>query len=308
MKALKWIVGILLLAVVLSMTNGQELISSLALVSLRDVVLLLAISAALILVSAVKWGLFLEALASKVPTLRLVRLYLIGYFVNLLMPSYLGGDVVRSLAVGRSMGQHEAFAATVLERYTGLVAMLLLALIFVWSAPAVTPMVYAAVIVLNLGVVALTALALSERSLHALRRIPGTKRALVTFERLQRAFHLARDNKALLFKTFALSLVYHSLTVVNTAVAACAVGWCNYGVFDLFAVLPLILLIGAIPISPQGLGLQEGAFSYFLSAIGATPEQAMGVAVVLRAKSYVLALFGGILWPLEKSSKTQVVH
>jgi uncharacterized protein (TIRG00374 family) len=282
------------------MTDGQGLLRALSQVGFLDIVNLLLLSGALILVSAVKWGLFLSALSQRVPTIRLVRLYLIGYFVNLLMPSYLGGDVVRSLAVGRTMGQHEAFAATVLERYTGLVAMLFLALIFVWWAPAVPFLVYVAVVILNLGAVVLTLCALSERSIKLLRHLPGTKGIVTSFERLQRAFHLARGNSTLLVRTFGLSLLYHCLTVVNTAVAACAVGWCSYGVFDLFSVLPLILLIGAIPVSPQGLGIQEGAFTYFLSVIGATPEQAIGVAVVLRAKSYVLALIGGLLWPLEK--------
>lgn len=305
MKALKWVCGLLLLAVVLSMTDGKGLLTALGQIDLVDIINLLLLSAALILVSAVKWGLFLSTLAQKVPTLRLVRLYLIGYFVNLLMPSYLGGDVVRSLAVGRTMGQHEAFAATVLERYTGLVAMLFLALVFVWFAPAVPPTVYLAVIALNIGAAVLTWCAVSERSVGMLRRLPGTKRLVVSFERLQKAFNLARGNRVLLLKTFGLSLLYHSLTVVNTAVAACAVGWCSYGIFDLFSVLPLILLIGAIPVSPQGLGIQEGAFSYFLCVIGATPEQAIGVAVVLRAKSYVLALIGGLLWPFEKVASSK---
>lgn len=302
MKALKWIFGALLLAAVLSMTDAAGLLEALSRVSLIDVVSLLALSGALIFVSALKWGMFLGALAERVSIVRLVRLYLIGYFVNLLMPSYLGGDVVRSLAVGRNMGQHEAFAATVLERYTGLIAMLLLGLVFVWFAPAVPTMVYAAVVLLNLGALVLTVCALSSKSLGFLRRLPGTKKLVVSFERLQRAFYLARSNRLLLVKTFGLSLVYHCLTVVNTAVAACAVGWCSYGVFDLFSVLPLILLIGALPISPQGLGIQEGAFSYFLGVIGATSEQAIGVAVVLRAKSYVLAVLGGLLWPLERQA------
>ena len=63
------------------------------------------------------------------PVLHLFNLYLVGYFVNLFMPSYLGGDLVRSWYAGKEIGQHEALAATILERYTGFVAMIVLAIL-----------------------------------------------------------------------------------------------------------------------------------------------------------------------------------
>ena len=90
--------------------------------------------------------------------------------------------------------------------------------------------------------------------------------------------------------------MYHTVTVVNTLAAAAAVGWSQPPVAELFVVLPLILLVGALPLTPNGLGIQEGAFFFFLCAVGASPAQALGVALVLRAKSYVLALFGWLVW------------
>ena len=75
-----------------------------------------------------------------------------------------------------------------------------------------------------------------------------------------------------------------------------AVGWEEIPWGDLFVVVPLILLIGAVPVSPQGLGIQEGAFVFFLSGVGASSGQAMAIALVLRAKSYLLAAVGGLLW------------
>ena len=86
-------------------------------------------------------------------------------------------------------------------------------------------------------------------------------------------------------------------------VAAQAVGWENPPVWDLFVVLPLILLLAALPVAPSGLGLQEGAFYFFLHAVGANSGQALGVGIVLRAKSYAIAILGGLVWlRLRKSS------
>jgi uncharacterized membrane protein YbhN (UPF0104 family) len=95
-----------------------------------------------------------------------------------------------------------------------------------------------------------------------------------------------------------LSITFHLLTVVNTVAVATAVGWASPPWGDLFVVVPLILLVGAVPISPHGLGLQEGAFVFFLHSVGATTGQALAIALVLRAKSYVLALVGALGWIL----------
>jgi uncharacterized protein (TIRG00374 family) len=113
--------------------------------------------------------------------------------------------------------------------------------------------------------------------------------------KIEEGVRFGASHPPLLAKAFFLSLVFHSLTIVNTVAVAHAIGWDNPPVLDLFVVVPLILLVGALPLSPQGLGIQEGAFFYFLHAVGATESEAVAVALVLRAKSYVLALLGGCL-------------
>ncbi len=66
--------------------------------------------------------------------------------------------------------------------------------------------------------------------------------------------------------------------------------------FNFFVVLPIVLLIGAVPITPNGLGLQEGAYFFFLQQLGATPDQAVAISLALRAKAYLLAVIGAGIW------------
>jgi hypothetical protein len=221
---------------------------------------------------------------------------MVGYFINLVVPSYVGGDAVRSWYAGKKVGQHEAATATILERYTGLVAMVFLAVSFVWFVDLVTIEIKAAVVCVALGTIGVTVTALSPKLIGLLERIKQARPALKHVRKIQEGFHFAKRDKRLLIKAMALSFVFHSATVLNTMAAAYAVGWYNPPVLDLFVVLPLILLIGAIPVAPSGLGIQEGAFFFFLTGLGADPAQALGVGVVLRAKSYVVALFGGLVW------------
>jgi hypothetical protein len=51
------------------------------------------------------------------------------------------------------------------------------------------------------------------------------------------------------------------------------------------------------------LELQEGAFFFILNKIGATKEQALVIAVILRLRTYVLTEFGEIFFLLQKKNK-----
>ncbi len=298
--SVKFFIALSLLALLLYLSGVESLLQSLSHLTFSSISLLLLLSVVLIYISALKWKLFLNALSADVPVLRLFNLYLLGYFVNQVLPSYVGGDVARSFYIGKRVGQHEAFAATILERYTGLVAMMVLACVALFLGEGVTLAIKLVVILLALGLIAVTVLALSTKLLKKISRLKMIAKVSTHLSRVQAGLLLGRSKSGLLIGTLLLSFLFHSFTVVNTLIAAHAVGWNNPPVWELFVVLPLILLIGALPISPSGLGVQEGAFFYFLQTLGATPGQALGVAVVLRAKSYVLALVGGVVWMLEK--------
>lgn len=299
-RLVKTLFGLLLCALLVYLVDIRALWGALKELTWESIALLFALSFLMIGVSVLKWRCFIESYGIRVPFVRLFNLYIVGYFVNILVPSYVGGDVVRSWYVGKRVGQHQAFTSTILERYTGLVAMVGLAVVFVWWVENISPLLKLAVVVLALGVVGVTWLALSPACVERLQTIKAFGRIATHFKKVQDGLHLAGRNPRLLSKALALSLLFHTLTVVNTMVAGQAVGWDDPPFWGLFVVLPLILLIGALPVAPSGLGIQEGAFYVFLTALGATPAQALGVGVVLRAKSYVLALLGGLIWIYER--------
>lgn len=285
-----------LLGLLFVIVDWRQLISALSELTLVSIVNLLVVSLLLVVISTLKWKLFLKELGGDVPLWRLFKLYLVGYFVNLIVPSYIGGDVVRSFYAGKQAGQHEAATATILERYTGLVAMITIALAFVWFVDIVTFEIKVAVVLCSLGLAAITALALWAERMRFVSNV--IKQASISnhLGKVQAGLSLARQNRPLLLKTLGLSYLFHTFTILNTLIAAYAVGWNDAPVLDLFVVVPLILLIGSLPVSPAGLGIQEGAFFFFLTGIGALPGQALGVAIVLRAKGYLLAMLGGLIW------------
>ena len=224
-RIIKILVAVAIFLALFSLVGLSDLGNALAKLTLFSAAYLILISILLIYISALKWGYFLAAFGSRVAVFHLFNLYRMGYFVNLIAPSYIAGDAARSWYVGRQAGQHEALAATILERYTGLVAMVSLGCVFVWFVDVVTAPVRLAILAIALVLVVVTMLALSEAPLRLLerRRLLGSN--VGHLRKIQAAFRLARSNKTLLAKAFLLSFLFHSVTVLNVQAAAYAVGW-----------------------------------------------------------------------------------
>lgn len=298
-SVLKSLLSLLLLSSIFIFVSPQALLKEFFALSWVHVALLLLISVALVWVSAAKWRLFLGDDAPS--TGRLFRLYLIGYFVNALIPSYVGGDAARSYLAGKKSGQVTAASATILERYTGLVAMFWLGLLasILPLGVAVPVPARIAVVLLALGLACVTAAIIWRKSFEFGTKILPKKFG-ATAGKIRTGLIAGLTNRKALAEAFLLSLVYHCFTVLNTAVAAYAVGWGTVPIAQLFVVLPIILTIGGLPITPSGLGLQEGAFVYFLGILGATGPESLAIGILLRAKTYLLAFVGWGLFVLEQ--------
>lgn len=291
-----------LVLVLLYIVPTQALLVALTQVSVVDIFILSAISIALISVSVWKWRLFLQHLGIESSFGRLFALYLLGYFVNVFTPSFIGGDVVRSLAISSEVNRSHAVSATILERYTGVVAMLLMALCACCIAHGVTREIVMVVLAASVGCIMVTWMIVTGwlARLTVLRRLPQSVGRIIN--KIHQGFVWGVSDRSLLCKGLGLSVVFHLLTIVNTAAVGVAVGWSDIPWGGLLVVVPLILIVGAVPVSPQGLGIQEGAFVFFLHSVGATTGQALAIALVLRAKSYLLALCGGIIWLVNRDS------
>jgi uncharacterized protein (TIRG00374 family) len=296
LRAARYVFSLVIVGVVVYWVSTGELLQALREVSLLDLAILVGLSILLVSVSVIKWRLFLNRLGIDRPFWRLFELYLVGYFVNTFTPSFIGGDVVRSLALGSNVNRTHAVSATALERYTGIVAMLFMALCAALISPVITKEILFVLLVAITGCVVGTWLIFSGYINALAPRIGLPKKFVEVLDTARQALILGSSDRPLVTRALILSIFFHLLTIVNTAAVGAAVGWQGIPWSGLLVVVPLILLIGAVPISPQGLGVQEGAFVFFLHAVGATTGQALAIALILRAKSYVLAICGAFVW------------
>lgn len=313
-KVVRAILPILLLVGILIYVDPRQLYSVFSSLELDQVLLLFFASFVLIWISCIKWRMFIRASGNESGLFYLIRLYVLGYFVNLVSPSTFGGDVVRSYQLAKSSGKtYESFSATFLERFTGLIAMAILSFCAVIFGSSETtglelPVFLFGFIVLSGSVVCFTGwgIALFESVCLKLCSFFGDKfssQAAKFISKIKDASSFARSDLSLIVKTLFVSFLFHFCTIWNTKLAANAIGWWSAPLDGLLVVVPLVLIVSAIPLTPGGIGLQEGAFVFLLQRIGAGREEALAVALLLRAKSIVLGILGGFIWfGLDRSS------
>jgi hypothetical protein len=110
----------------------QELLNILIHAKLGFILASLGISFLMTLSSAIKWLMLSRSLGLSVNLRRLLAYYIVGKFFNLVLPSNVGGDVIRMQKLGQYTGRYADAAASVfVERFSGLATLVYLALIAV---------------------------------------------------------------------------------------------------------------------------------------------------------------------------------
>lgn len=306
-RMIRIVVALILLGLLLSYVGVSDLVEVLVRLDLQYIIYLLMMTIVLIWLSSLKWQLFLRATGHEVDVPQLMKFYTMSYFFSLFMPSLLGGDVARSVHLGSKLQSYKSvFAATFMERFTGLLAMTLISSCFVFLGADATKGIEIVVYLFSLSCV-FVAIALFSESFGRrffsclellLILVPRRYNAQTkdTLGQVQKALAFSQNNHRLLGLAMIYSLAFHFMAVVNTYIAALAIGWSGVSFTELCVVVPLVLLISIIPVTPSAIGIQEGAFLYFLTKIGASQGEALAVPLVIRAKNIITALVGAVIW------------
>lgn len=243
------------------------------------------------LVNTLKWWLLLRAAGVRLPWGRVLHHYLAGYFFNTIFTG--AGEVKRVLGAGRESGDTSAVASSVfVERWTGVMGQLTLSL----AALLVACRLYVGLMWLTLlnlaGCVGLLGLflALAVASRRASRHTAplqgwrgGWQGALEAFGRVRGAPHV-------MAAAVALSFVVPVLGVASHACLAAALGT---GLSFLW-VVPIATVFGQLPVSLNGLGVQEVAYVALFERTGLAGAQAMALSMLGHLVRLVVGGLGGI--------------
>lgn len=255
--------------------------------------------AGIVLVSAFRWWLVIDAIGVRQPFRRILCLMFIGNFFTQVLPTSVGGDALRIWQLSRfGVAMNRAFIGVMLERISGLIALVFMVAggVF-WLGDALTPsalryVLLAALPGLLLGLALLCCL---DSSPVSLRRLPLLGRALSLLA------EMAADARRVLLSPgrslvlLVLSAVAQLLAILAFYFFALALGL-DLGLVAAAAVVPGIILIAFLPVSFAGWGVREGASVAMFAAVGLGADQAVALSVLFGLALILSGLPGLAFW------------
>lgn len=267
----------------------------------------------MIWISCLKWNLFLRERGVFVPLSRLFGLYVIGIFFNNFFPGNLGGDVVKGYILGRQINsQSKSIVSIVLERFTGLIALVGLSIGVLIIRPGLlaNPLVAWAVLLMTGACAGLLLIiyypSVGNLFFSILRRWKIGRKISEKLEKVRGEVLYFKGRPRLFCVAMVYSLLFHISTGVFFFISAQLIGL-NLDFYETLALTPIILLVNSIPVTPNNLGVLEWACSIFLTAAGGSPVEGIAVALVIRAKNLVVSLLGWLLFLAGEASERRPV-
>jgi glycosyltransferase 2 family protein len=229
----------------------------------------LGLMAVAVVLAAFRWWLLLEGAGIHVPARKSIRPFAMGFVLNLLLPTAVAGDAVRTWIVGRESGRLlGAAAATLIDKLTALICLVIVGwAAYVLDRGSVPDSVIVAFGWLTVGLVAALALAgLAAAGVRPiLHRLP--ERGAVMIRESWRIMRGWAGSPRLVGSVVGLGLVYQVLVVAVLVLVAKTLG-VELG-FALAAVSAAIVLVATlVPVSVGGLGIREGGFVLLLGQAG----------------------------------------
>lgn len=258
--------------------------------------LLMLISA---LVNSIKWKGLLKVQKLNPPLKNVLMHYLTGYFFNNFLTG--AGEVKRVLDLSKETGNSQGVAASVfMERWTGIICQVGFALILLGWAYQEIPQLQTILIVCG---VLFAALLIIFLCLGELSRFPFVNRIkplwnwLSTFKQ---AYNQYVKKPSSLIQAFLLSLITPVLLILIHWMITKSLGYSiEFRLFVLF--IPIISVFAQIPITVNGLGIQEMLFVQLFGIAGVSPETAFSVSLLSHLLKISVGLPGGIIYLIQKT-------
>lgn len=274
----------------LSSAKGIWLLAALALVMVQ------------IALASVRWDYVIAAIHGRIGFQRCFRYVLEGQFFSQVLPSSVGGDIVRVLQVHRE-GLPTGTAATtvLLDRLSALAAVLL--------AVAVTvPILMGRVEIPGFAAGIASVLAVSASGFVLLFTMDRLLKLPLSW-RLTRLLHqlavdcrtlLAQPVLALLVIGYSFVILFLSAFILFLLGRSLDIG---LGFTSSLVFTPLIILFMTLPISIAGWGVREISMVVLLDQIGIMRTDAIALSVTFGLALLVTSIPGGILWIFDPQAK-----
>jgi uncharacterized membrane protein YbhN (UPF0104 family) len=293
----------LLLYLALAIARPREIIAVLRSVSWPLLSLAFSLHALGYLISAKRWKLILDERGAAFTIPQLIRSLLVGTFFNLFLPTRFGGDVVRVSDTRHiEQGMTASLAVIVYERLSGIVVLLLFALVaslmkigFIRQMP----MLYVSLMVSLLGIfLLLLAWKKVPRGFLAGRpcRRPWLRRVLDKLDSFHAIILDFVNHPVLSRRVFFWAVLLQFNVMLHFFFFGQALHMGRIPFLDYFFSIPIMLFILSFPISINGIGVRDLFLINFFALYHYPAQFAIAFSLLDLSFSLLLGIIGGVIY------------
>ena len=260
-----------------------------------------------LLIGMLRWRMALRVQGLDLSPARATEISLVAHFFNSFLLGTAGGDMMKAYYAARETRHQkaEAVLAVFVDRLIGLWAMLLFAGLMILPnlglfAQSGLRTAAAVVVLMMVTASALAFLAFRGGVSKAWSGARLWLRRLPKGEWLERTLDACRrwgGEPWFLSRAMGYSMALNFVCVLQFWVVAHGLG-IEVPLRVLCLVVPMIICIAALPITPSGLGVRENLFVQLLAApsIGISPTPALSLSLLAYAGSLFWSLIGGVVY------------
>ncbi len=296
-------IGLSIFAALFFFVDPAELSRVLRTASVPLLILGFALTIPVLVIRAFRWRLILAHLGLRVGFWRTVEIYTISFWFNTFLPGSVGGDAYKFYDVARASAKKlRPAAAVLLERSTGILALLLVGLVGLLIQANRLPfspwILWGSVLFLTCAICgSILLLFFLDVFAPLIKRFLPPSRKILDTPKGQALLDLSgelRANRRLFIEAIATGLILQILVLTSYWILARALTpEISPGLF--FAIFPLIEIFSLLPISVNGIGIREGLLIFAFREAGIDPAVSLSLGVLFRLVNIAYALLGGAL-------------
>lgn len=302
---IKILVSVILFYFIFSKIDKDILLQNFSLLDKRYIPLILLLIIGNYYVSSIRWkALLVHKNSENITVNYLTSLYFIGSFFNNFMPTSVGGDVYKVYALGKKINsKSDSFAATFMERFTGMIALVLISYFGLvktldfWLSQLPAYLLTSGFALWMFKFLLFFGFWIGILVLAYLVKMLSNKVKLI--EKIVNSFTEYKGKYSVLGWALVTSLIVQIFSILSQYFIFTALGM-SVPLAHAFFVLPVINLAGFFVPSLNGLGVQDALYIQFFGLVGVSSELALSASILYHLARLSVSLIGGVLYAFEK--------
>ncbi len=253
---------------------------------------------------AQRWGFILKAQKQNLPFFILLKAVFIGYLFNQGLPSSIGGDVYRIIAIRQhNVSFGDSFSGVLFERLLGFFGLGVLCLICIpveWEVIRTSLLLWPTIISATLFFVVFSGLIIAYfLSVSWLETIPLIKQFIPFVKLLQNILTHQKFLRPALITSICISV----FSVINCMILLQGL-FLNLTLSQSFLVFSIMFILSSIPISLGGWGIRESITIVIFGAYGISSDLALAFSLTYGVIQLISAFPGIIFWATSSNKIT----